>query len=80
LKPESQELFRRSYVIGKSALLDRPPMVRRGSNLRSTYVGQTERNIARMFAEMYPGPLVDNHLHQICCREILQGFNPIPDR
>ncbi len=31
--------------------LDRPPMVRRGSNLRSAYVGETERNIARMFAE-----------------------------
>ena len=26
-------------------------MVRRGSNLRSAYVGETERNIARMFAE-----------------------------
>ncbi len=31
--------------------LDRPSMVRRGSNLRSAYVGKTERNIARMFAE-----------------------------
>ncbi len=31
--------------------LDRPSMVRRGSNLRSAYVGHTERNIARMFAE-----------------------------